>query len=228
MKNKLRFTPLQIAVHIGAWLPLVWLLWAYLTDNLTVNPIQAATQQTGKFALALLVLSLACTPLNTLFRFRPALTIRRALGLYAFMYAAIHFAIFIALDYGFDWTFLKEGVLEKPFVLVGLAAGTILTALAATSFKWWMKRLGKNWKRLHRLVYLAGILVIVHAAWAKKGDLLRLQGDIWLPINYGIVITLLLIVRIPAIRKAVSGLRQRAIQAIRPVADTSSKVPNDA
>lgn len=207
--KKRKFTPFQIAVHIGAWLPLAWLVWDAWAGNLSINPIQEITQRTGKYALILLVLSLACTPLNTLFKFRPALQVRRALGLYAFLYAALHFMTFIGLDYGFDWSLLLSEVVEKRYVLVGLAALLILASLAATSFTWWMKRLGKNWKRLHRLVYLASGLVVVHFAWAKKGDLFSLQGDILQPLAFGLAVALLLAVRIPPVRRSLSGLRVR-------------------
>ena len=204
-----RFTGIWFLTHIGALIPLALLLWAAVTQNLTVNPIQDITQRTGKAALILLVLSLACTPVNTLFGFRPALKMRRTLGLYAFFYAFGHFLIFIGLDYTFNWDLLKGAIFEKRFVLVGLAALLILTALAATSFVWWQKRLGKNWKRLHQLVYLASGLVIFHFAWAKKADISRLQGDIFQPIAFGTIIALLLVFRIPGIRKWLSGLRGR-------------------
>lgn len=207
--SKFKLTPLQWVVHAGAWLPLAWLGWEYLTHNLTVNPIQAATQRTGKDALTLLVLSLACTPLNSLFGLRAALRVRRALGVYAFLYASLHLFIFAVLDYGLDWGLLQGAVLENWYVWLGLAAFLILIPLTATSFKFWMKRLGKGWKRLHRLVYLAGALVIVHYALAVKGSLLRLQGDIWQPLFYGCVVAILLILRIPRIRAGASGLRSR-------------------
>jgi len=205
----LRLSPLQIAVHIAAWLLLAWLAWDYTNGNLGINPIQAATQRTGRYAIIFLILSLACTPLNTLFGFRQAITARRALGLYAFGFAAVHFTIFTGLDFGFDWSLLKLEVTEKRYILVGLGALSILSALAFTSFKWWMKRLGKNWKRLHKLVYLAGVLVVVHYAWAKKGDLLRLQGDIWWPLFAGIIVLALLILRVPAVRRVASQWRTR-------------------
>ena len=202
-----KWTPLRILVHLGAWVPLSLLIWDYFAGNLTVNPIQDLVQRSGKYALFLLVLSLACTPLNTAFGLRQALTVRRALGVYAFLYAFLHFMLFIGLDYGFAWDLIYEAIFEKPFVVVGLITLTILTTLAATSFQWWMKRLGKNWKRLHRLVYVAGVLVIVHFAWASKGDLLRLQGDILEPFYYGLAVALLLIARIPVVRQAVIRLR---------------------
>jgi len=130
---KLRFTRLQVAAHIGSWLPAALLTWDYCHSNLTVDPIQALTQRTGKYALVLLVLSLACTPINYLFGFHQVLKIRRVLGVYAFLYATAHLLIFIGLDYGFDWTQLKKIILKQPFALVGLAAFLILLPLAITS-----------------------------------------------------------------------------------------------
>ena len=207
--KKGRIDLFRLAVHLSAWLPLAWLVWDYTQGNLSVNPIQDITQRTGKYALVLLTLSLACTPLNTLFGFRPALRVRRALGLYAFLYAGLHFLVFVGLDYGFDLSLIPAAIFEKRFVIVGLAALLILLALAATSFKSSMKRLGKNWKRLHRLVYVAGGLVIVHYSWAVKGDVLSLQGDIVQPLAFGAVVTLLLALRLPFIRSRIAGLRSR-------------------
>ena len=206
-KLRLKFTPLQILVHLLAWGLVAWLAWDAWTGNLTVNPIQAAEQRTGKYALVLLVLSLACTPLNTLFGLRQALTVRRSLGLYTFMFAAMHFVIFIGIDYGFDWEFLRLDIINKRYILVGATALIILTLLAATSFKWWMKRLGKRWKALHRLIYLAAPLVVLHYAWARKGDIFRLQGDILQPLAFGVVVALLLLARLPALRRGAVRLR---------------------
>lgn len=207
MKSKFKFTPFQIFVHLAAWVPLAWLAWDYFAGNLSVNPIQDATQRTGRYALTLLVISLACTPANTLFGFRPALTVRRALGLYAFLYASLHFILFAGVDYGFDWSLLKEAIFEKPFALIGLAGLLILLALAVTSTKASMKRLGKSWRRLHNLVYLAGGLLVVHYAWAVKGNVLRLQGNIQKPLIYGGIVALLLVARIPAMRRGATRLR---------------------
>jgi len=123
---------LQILVHVGALFPLAWLLWDYLRDDLTANPIQAVTLRTGKAALILLILALAATPVNTVFGFRPAIKYRRTLGLYAFFYASLHFLIFIGLDYGFNLKLIYEAIFEKRYALVGFAAGLILFALAIT------------------------------------------------------------------------------------------------
>lgn len=195
----------QIAVHVTAWAPLAWLIWAWFSNRLTINPIQAATQRSGRFAIVLLLLSLACTPLNSLFGFRAALKVRRALGLYTFLYATLHFTIFLALDYQFDWRLIGQAILEKRFILVGATALLILAALAVTSFDWFKKRMGKRWKALHRLVYLAGVLVVLHFAWARKGNLSSLQGDISLPLLAGSILVLLLILRLPPVRKKLSN-----------------------
>lgn len=200
---------LKLLIHGAVWFLLGWLVWDWWAGNLSVNPIQEVTQRTGKYALVLLVLSLAATPVNTFFGFRPALQVRRLLGLYAFLFAALHFMIFIGWDYGFDWGLIAAAIVEKRFVVAGLSAFVILLALAATSFKSSQKRLGKNWKRLHRLAYLAGILVVVHYTWATKGDLLRLQGDILQPLVFGGIVLLLLLARLPAVRRAASNLRTR-------------------
>ena len=205
--TRIKLTPLQILVHLLAWGLAAWLAWDAWTGNLTVNPIQAAEQRTGKYALILLVLSLACTPLNTLFGFRQAITVRRTLGLYAFLFAAAHFTIFIGIDYGLNLEFLVADLSDKLYIFVGLTALVMLTLLAATSFKWWMKRLGKRWKSLHRLVYLAAPLVVLHYAWARKGDIFRLQGDILQPLAFGLVVVFLLLARLPVLRKRAVKLR---------------------
>jgi len=198
---------LRITVHVGALIPLAVLIWDYFNNQLTVNPIQAITLRTGKTALILLVLSLACTPANTLLGFRPALKVRRALGLYAFLYAALHFMVFVGLDYGFDPALLKEAIFEKRYALVGFAAFLILLPLAITSTKGWMKRLGRIWKTLHQWVYLAALLVIVHFVWLVKADIRE-------PLMYGAIVLLLLVMRIPLVRQALSSLRNRMKWAV--------------
>ncbi len=195
-----KFTPFQLAVHLAALAPLALLVVAWQTGNLSVNPIQDATFRTGKTALVLLVASLACTPVNTLFGFRPALKVRRTLGLYAFLYAVIHFGIFIGLDYGFDLRLVALELAEKRYILVGAAALLILLPLAVTSTKGWQRRLGKGWKKLHRWVYLAGVLVILHYTWVQKTDIRQ-------PLVWGAILGVLLLLRVPAIRQQAAGWR---------------------
>ncbi len=197
-----QLTRFQLFVHAAALAPLVVLVVAALTGNLTFNPIQEATFRTGKTAMVLLVLSLACTPAYTVFGFSQALRVRRALGLYAFLYAAIHFFIFFGLDYGFDLSLVLLELAEKRYILVGAAALLILLPLAITSTKGWQRRLRKTWKRIHRLVYAAGILVIVHYVWVQKSDIRE-------PLVWGTVLALLLVLRLPPVRKAIVGWRMR-------------------
>jgi len=212
MKNFFkRYTPLQIAIHSYAWSKLVILIFQFFTHNLTANPIQALEQRTGRHALTLLVLSLLCTPLNTIFGWRELLKRRRALGLYAFMYASIHLIIFMDLDYGFAWSLLLQTVAEKPYIIYGLSTFLLLIPLAFTSFDIWKKRLGKNWKRLHQLIYFIAPLAAYHYILSKKGDLFRLQGDLIRPLIYALIIVILLIFRIPPVRRALASFRDRIL-----------------
>lgn len=203
-----KFAPLQIAGHVGALIPLAIIIFDFYTNGLTVNPIKELTLRTGRYALILLILSLACTPLNSVFGWRGVMKLRRPLGLYAFMYAAFHFAIFIGLDYGFDLSLIGDALFEKRYALVGLAAWLMLLALALTSSKWSMKRLGKNWKKLHKLVYPAAGLVIVHFIWLVKADYNR-------PLTYGAFVAVLLLLRWPVARKWAATQRQRLMQVVK-------------
>ena len=210
MKNPFkRYTPLQIAVHVYAWSAIAHILFDFITGNISPNPIQDLEQRTGRHAITLLVLSLACTPLNTLFKWSEVLKRRRALGLYAFMYATIHILIFINLDYGLAWSLIVQTVFEKPYIVVGLISFLMLIPLAVTSFDIWKRRLGKNWKRLHQIIYWIAPLAVVHYAWGKTGDFFALQGEIIRPLISAVIVILLLIVRIPAVRRVVASVRDR-------------------
>lgn len=210
-----RYTPLQIVMHAYAWSLLVILAFQFLTDGLSVNPIQELEQRTGRHAITLLVLSLACTPLNTLFKWTELLKRRRALGLYAFMYATIHVLVFLHLDYGLAWSLIAQTIFEKPFIIAGVIAFLLLIPLAWTSFDIWKKRLGRNWKYLHRTVYLIAPIVVLHYAWSKKGDFFALQGEIVRPLVYGLIVVLFLVLRIPQVRRAVASLRDRILVQLR-------------
>lgn len=210
-----RYTPLQIVMHLGAWYPLTRLLIAFFAGGLSANPIQDMQQSTGRTAITLLVLSLACTPLNAIFGWREAIKRRRALGLYAFMYVTIHLLIFVNLDYGFAWSLILQTIFEKPYILVGLTAFLLLIPLAMTSFDVWKMRLGKKWKKLHQIIYLIAPLAVLHYAWAKKGDLFNLTGDILRPLVYALIVALLLLFRIPPVRRYLASLRDRVLLLVR-------------
>ena len=194
--KRIKITPLQIIAHIAALIPLAWLLWDFWQGGLGPDPIRASTLRTGKAALLLLVASLPCTPINIVFGYKPALKLRRPLGLYSFMYASIHFSIFIGVDYFFDFELIKNALFEKRYALVGLTTGLILLVLALTSTVSWQRRLKKNWKRLHQFVYAAGILAVVHFIWLVKQGVLE-------PWIWAGVVAILLLLRYKPIKQRV-------------------------
>ncbi len=171
------------------------------TANLTINPIQAAEQRTGDTAITFLILSLACTPLHLVYGAPWLMKLSRPLGLYAFLYAAVHVSIFIGIDYGFDFTLLLQELAQKPYIIVGATCLLILSALALTSFDRAKLILRKRWKQLHRLVYLAGLLAVLHFGWASKGNLFSFSGDIFRPLLAGALVLTLLIIRLPPVRR---------------------------
>jgi sulfoxide reductase heme-binding subunit YedZ len=185
---------LKIATHLGALLPLALLLWDYGQDQLGADPVREITLRTGKTAFTLLILSLACTPLNTLLGWKQVLPLRRPLGLYAFLYVCLHLLTFIWLDYGLDVTLIIPAVLEQRYVLAGFVAFLLLIPLALTSNRWSMRRLGKDWKRLHRLVYVAAVLAAVHFIWLVKNVYTE-------PLTYAAIVAVLLLSRVSPIRQ---------------------------
>jgi methionine sulfoxide reductase heme-binding subunit len=207
--RRLPYTPLQLAVHAYALGELVLIAFDLAAGRLGPNPLQAIQQRTGRHAITLLVLSLACTPLSHLLGWRELPKRSRTLGLYAFMTAFIHILIFLDLDNGLAWDFFRQTILEKPYILYGMTAFALLAALAVTSFDIWKVRLGRNWKRLHQVVYLAAPIAVLHYALSKKGDLFRLQGDIVRPLIYALIVLFLLALRLPWIRRSVVSLRTR-------------------
>src|SRR5574337_1639985 len=151
--------------------PLLLLLYRFRTNQLGPNPISYATHLLGDTTLRLLLASLAMTPLRILFGIAWQMSLRRLLGLFAFFYVCLHFTVWIAVDHFFDWGELAADVVKRPYITVGMFALTLLMPLAGTSTSGMVKRLGgKNWRRLHRLVYLIGLLGVLHYLWlAKKG-----------------------------------------------------------
>lgn len=198
---------LRVAVHVGALIPFARLLWDGYHRHLTANPLQAIAQRTGDTALILLVLALACTPLNATFGLRWAIPPRRTLGLYAFFYACLHVAVFtldyfVLVDYPFRWQLLQQQLIEKRYILAGMGAFLLLIPLAITSTKGWQRRLGRRWRLLHRAVYVAAPLAAIHFFWNAKGGAARDE-----PLVYGAVIAVLLVLRLPWARRTAYRLR---------------------
>ena len=192
---------LRVITHIGSWIPLVVLIWEYQTGRLGADPVREILFHTGTTSLVLLVLSLAATPLNILFGWKQLLPLRKPLGLYAFMYVSLHLLTFVWLDYGFVWSFLVDGILEQRFVLVGFAAFLMLVPLAATSNRWSQRKLGKNWKQLHKLVYVIIVLALIHFFWLVKNVYVE-------PTIYAVIVGALLLTRIRPIRQQLARSRQ--------------------
>lgn len=205
----MRATPdrgLWLLVHLALLVPATLLIWDFNNGLLTADPIRSATLRTGKATLYLLVLCLACTPVYTATGFGQLMRLRRTLGLYAFAYATLHVTIFVWLDYGLDASLMREAVLEKPYALAGLAAFLLLIPLAVTSTWGWRRRLGPAWTALHRAVYLAALLGTVHFLWSVKAG----RSE---PLQFGTVVLLLLLLRVPAISQLLESWRYRFLKS---------------
>ncbi len=179
----------QIIAAILCLIPFGSMVLNYARNDLTANPIQAATLLTGHTAVNLLILSLACTPIRNIFGLTSFLRIRKTLGLFAFFYALLHFLIFILLDFDFNISWILDEIRFKPFIQIGLAALVSLIPLTVTSIPKIQRKMGKTWETLHKLVYFADLLVILHYLLATKGDISR-------PILYAGITLLLLLLRI--------------------------------
>jgi len=162
---------LKAAVWAVCLFPLALLLYQFWTDDLGANPIDHVTRTLGVWTLRILLASLAMTPLRLLFGISWPITLRRLLGLFAFFNVCLHFSVWIVVDHFFDWEQLLADIVKRPYITVGFLALTLLVPLAATSTAAMVKRLGAAaWKRLHRLVYVAAVLGVLHFLWlAKKG-----------------------------------------------------------
>ncbi len=176
------------AVCLG---PLALLAWDAWRGGLGANPIQAVELRTGKPALVLLVFSLGISPAARITGWTRLLPLRRMLGLWAFFYASLHALTFVGLDYGFDPRLLPEALFQKRFALAGVAAFIALLPLAVTSTRAWQRRLGRDWRRLHRLAYLAGLLAALHYIWQTKADITQ-------PLLWAGALVLLLLARLPS------------------------------
>ena len=184
-----RARALQVfTIGVGT-LPAAALAVSAFTDGLGANPVERVTHVTGDWTLRFLLLSLAVTPLRRLFGWSWAAPLRRPLGLTAFGYACLHYLIYLGLEHFFDWQLIAEDVLKRRYVWAGFAAFLCLVPLAATSTRAMIGRLGRLWVSLHRLVYLAAVLGVVHFLWLVKSDLRE-------PLLYAAVLTLLLGLRL--------------------------------
>ena len=172
-----RIIAAKLLVHLLALTPVAILAWQFYdvwktgSDALGADPVAEIEHRLGLWALRLLLITLAITPLRQLSRQPVLIRFRRLLGLYAFFYASLHLAAYLDLDLRGYWTQIFEEIAKRPYITVGFTAWLLLVPLALTSTQGWVRRLGRNWIRLHRLVYVIGVLAVLHFWWLVKSDI---------------------------------------------------------
>ncbi|WP_434632640.1 sulfite oxidase heme-binding subunit YedZ [Chromobacterium sp. CV08] len=178
----------KVLLFIVCLLPLARAAWIVIMGE-AVNPVEFITRSTGTWTLVWLLATLSMTPLRRLSGQAWPLRCRRMLGLFAFFYASLHFTTYVWLDQFFDWPHILRDIAKRPFITVGFAAIVLMSPLALTSTQGWMRRLKRNWGKLHRLVYPVAVLAVVHYWWLVK-------KDITLPLIYAAVLAALLGLRV--------------------------------
>ena len=191
---------LKSAVWLLGLGPLFWTGLRFATVGLGANPIEEVLHWAGRWALILLLVGLSITPLRRLTGWNQIIKVRRLVGLFAFFYASLHLSIYLGLDQGFAWSFIVEDIVKRPFITVGAGAFLLLAPLAVTSTKGWIRRLGRRWLRLHRLVYLAASLGTLHFY-------LKVKADTFWPLVAVAFLAALLLARVPWKR----GLRMASL-----------------
>ena len=192
----------KVGVFLVCLVPLGMLVWQVLTQDLGTNPVEALLHRTGDWTLRFVLIVLAVTPLRRLTSWNELQQFRRMLGLFAFFYACLHFSVYAFLDLGLDWSFLARDIAKRPYITVGFTAWVLLVPLALTSTRGMMRRLGRRWKQLHRLVYVIAVLGVVHFYWLVKADVRE-------PLIYAAILALLLSLR------AEGWVRRRLPTALR-------------
>jgi sulfoxide reductase heme-binding subunit YedZ len=181
----------KVILFVLGLAPFFWLGFDALSDlsrgtmRLTANPIEFITHYTGDWTLRLIIIGLFITPLRKIFNYPDLISYRRMIGLFAFFYGVLHFLTWIWLDKFFNPRDMWDDIVKRRYITVGMAAFLMLIPLAITSTKGWIRRLGKRWQRLHRLVYFAAIAGVIHYYWLVK-------SDIRLPVLYGLFVALVL------------------------------------
>jgi methionine sulfoxide reductase heme-binding subunit len=174
------------AIFVVALVPLAWIIYLTVNNDLGANPIETLNRYTGDWVLRFLMITLAVTPLRKLTGWNALLRYRRMLGLFAFFYVCLHFLSYAWLDQNFVLADIIKDVIKRPYITVGFASFLMLIPLAVTSTNAMVRRLGaKRWQKLHRLVYAIGIGGVVHFLWLVKSDIRE-------PLVYAVILTLLL------------------------------------
>jgi sulfoxide reductase heme-binding subunit YedZ len=180
---------LKVLLFLGCLVPASLLTWDAFMHNLGANPIEAITHTTGDWTLRFLLITLALTPLRLLTANAAWIRYRRMLGLFTFFYACLHLSSYVVLDQFFDWQAIIEDIIERPYITIGMLGWIILLPLAVTSTTGMMKRMGKNWKRLHQFVYIAAIAGVIHFIWLTRADYRE-------PLLYAVILLALFSIRL--------------------------------
>jgi len=170
-----RIVLLKRVIFIAALIPAAMLIADAFRGNLTANPIEYITHTTGDWAVRFLVITLAVTPIRRLTGWNPIIRLRRMLGLFSFFYATLHFLTWLVLDWFFDFRQMAEDVVMRPFITLGMATYVILVALAVTSTQGAIRRMGRRWTQLHRLIYVATVTALLHFWLGRKTPVPQFQ-----------------------------------------------------
>ena len=195
---------IKVPVFLLCLVPAALLVRGMLTGSLGANPAETIQLQTGRWAFKFLLLTLSITPIRRVTKWNPIIQYRRMLGLFAFFYATLHFAAYWAFDLSFAFGAMLADVAKRPFITFGFTAFLLMVPLALTSTKGWIRRLGKRWTLLHRLIYVSAVCAAIHFAWKVK----VFAGD---PVKYAAIVAVLLAFRIAWY------LRTRAVKVRKPV-----------
>lgn len=141
---------------------------AFVTGDLGVNPVETLTHETGQWALRFLLASLAITPIRRLTGWNRVIVFRRMLGLFAFFYAILHLSVWMVFDHYFTLATMLEDIAKRPFITMGTIALLLMVPLALTSTKWAIRKMGRRWQALHRLVYVSAVAAVIHFIWKEK------------------------------------------------------------
>ncbi len=194
------------AVFIVCALPFAWLVFRALTGRLGINPVEDLELTTGIWALRFLVLTLLVTPARRVTGWNRVIQYRRMLGLFAFFYVCVHLAIYIGIDQFFAFDLILKDIVKRPFITMGFTAFVLMIPLAVTSTKGWIRRLGRRWQMLHRLIYISAIAAAVHYLW-------KVKVMIGSPVYYAVIIAILLAFRVVRQLRSASAVRRQTAGA---------------
>ena len=180
---------LKPAVFVACLVPMALIGWDLAMGNIHGEWIKEITHRTGHWGLGIIVATLAITPLRRLTGWNRLVNLRRMIGLFAFFYICVHFAIYLVLDQFFDWHTILKDVAKRPYITIGFTGFVLMIPLAVTSTKGWVRWLGRRWVDLHALIYVTALAGVVHFMWSVKADRLR-------PTLFGLALVGLLLLRL--------------------------------